>query len=166
MHKAKDSRRMLNVSKHTKSSPLCSDGTNLESLSDYYCEQFAAKPHTSPVITASQSLVCEKYKKLTSGTVKPTNSVVRTANSEVHKETKKPGLDGITSEHLKYALNSSLPVHLSVLQTFCFRFGIVPDFFSLGVLVSILKKPNLNPAEAKNYRPTTVSPCLSKMMEY
>ena len=132
---------MLNVSKHTKSSSLCSDGTNLESLSDYYCEQFAAKPHTSSVITASQSLVCEKYKKLTSGTVKPTillsEQLIRRYIKRLKNQTA-PGLDGIPSEHLKYALNSSLPVHQSVLQTFCFRFGIVPDSFSMGVLVFIL----------------------------
>ena len=169
LHKAKDSRRMWNVIKHAKSTPLGSDGINLESLSDYYCEKFAAKPHTSPVITASQSLVCEKYKKLTSGTVKPTillsEQLIRRYIKRLKNNTA-PGLDGITSEHLKYGLNSSLPVHLSVLLTLCFRFGIVPDSFSMGVLVPILKKPNLNPAKAKNYRPITVSPCLSKIMEY
>ena len=120
-------------------------------------------------VRVSEALVCEKYKKLTSGTVQPTillsEQLIRRYIKRLKNQTA-PGLDGITSEHLKYALNSSLPVHLSVLLTLCFRFGIVPDSFYIGVLVPILKKPNLNPAEAKNYRPITVSPCLSKIMEY
>ena len=40
-----------------------------------------------------------------------------------------PGADGITSEHLKYALQSELSVHLCKLLTLCFNYGIVPESF-------------------------------------
>ena len=76
-----------------------------------------------------------------------------------------PGLDGITLEHLKFALQSSLPTYLAVLLTLCFRFGVVPDSFCRGLLVPVMKKANLDPTECKSYRPITVSSVISKIME-
>ena len=45
-----------------------------------------------------------------------------------------PGADGITSEHLKYTLQSELFVHLCKLLTLCFNYGIVSkSFYELRV---------------------------------
>ena len=43
--------------------------------------------------------------------------------------------------------------------------SIVPNSFSLGVIVPILKKPTLNPNSPDNYRPITLSSTLSKVLE-
>ena len=76
-----------------------------------------------------------------------------------------PGIDGITPDHLKSALNSPIVFHLCKLLTVCFRFGMVPTSFKKGILVSILKKPSLDPSIAKNYRPVIVSSVISKLAE-
>ena len=40
-----------------------------------------------------------------------------------------PGIDGILTEHLKYATESSIVNHLSCMLTLCLKFGIVPKIF-------------------------------------
>jgi retron-type reverse transcriptase len=47
----------------------------------------------------------------------------------------------------------------------CLRFGCLPKAFSVGKLVPILKKPNLDPSLPASYRPITVSVTLSKLVE-
>ena len=68
-----------------------------------------------------------------------------------------PGSDGILAEHLKYATNSKIVDYISVMFTICIKYGIVPIFFSHGLLIPILKKTTLEPTIAKNYRPITIS---------
>ena len=60
-----------------------------------------------------------------------------------------PGLDGICPEH---GINTRLSVLISHLLTVCFQYGIVPDSFSNGLIIPILKKANSDPTLAKNYR--------------
>ena len=38
-----------------------------------------------------------------------------------------PGIDGIISEHLKYAINSGIVRHLSVMLSFCLKHSIMPS---------------------------------------
>ena len=75
------------------------------------------------------------------------------------------GLDGITAEHLKYANNSILLLHLSILLSICVAFGIVPNQFCDGLLIPILKKTNIDPTQPRNYHTITVSSVLSKLLE-
>ena len=76
------------------------------------------------------------------------------------------GVDGITTEHLKTALDSKLPLLLSNMFTICLRYGVLPDSFFKGTLVPILKKVNLDPVIPQNYRPVTVSVVTSTLLEY
>ena len=76
-----------------------------------------------------------------------------------------PGEDGITSEHLKYALESSIVDQLSTMFTICFRYGIVPINFTRGLLVPLLKKPTLDPTKPTSYRPISISSIISKLIE-
>jgi len=75
------------------------------------------------------------------------------------------GADGISAEHLRYATDSSLPLHLSMMLSGCLRFGCLPVAFRLGLLVPILKKSHLNPKDPSNYRPITISSIVSKLLE-
>ena len=59
-----------------------------------------------------------------------------------------PGCDGISTEHLKFAMKSKLVLHLSNLFTICVKFGVVPDNFNKGVLVPVLKRNTLDPSVA------------------
>ena len=119
----------------------------------------------TPTIDEAERDVCNKFNQLKDTSVfsdfvlsehRIKNCIKRLKNRS------SPGLDGISAEHLKFALDSNLPLHLSVLFTLCLRFGIVPDSFSTGILVPVLKKTNLDPTVANNYRSITVSVVLSK----
>jgi hypothetical protein len=76
-----------------------------------------------------------------------------------------PGVDGITAEHIKHAISTSLPLHRSALFTLCLRFCCLPKDFFTGLITSILKKNHLDPSKPENYRPITVSATLSKLLE-
>ena len=76
-----------------------------------------------------------------------------------------PGSDAITGEHVRYAANTNIVLHLCQLFTVCFKNGIVPTKFKNGILIPILKKATLDPTIGKNYRPVIVSNTLSKVLE-
>ena len=76
-----------------------------------------------------------------------------------------PGSDAITGEHVRYAANTNIVLHLCQLFTVCFKNGIVPTKFKNGILIPILKKATVDPTIEKNYRPVIVSNTLSKMLE-
>ena len=48
-----------------------------------------------------------------------------------------PGIDGVMTEHFKYATESSIVNRLSSMLTLCLKFGIVPKSFSSGLLVPL-----------------------------
>ena len=56
-------------------------------------------------------------------------------------------------------------LHLSDLLSTCVIYGVVPDTFSEGILVPILKKPNIGPSGASNYRPLAIWVIFSKLLE-
>ena len=76
-----------------------------------------------------------------------------------------PAQDGITAEHLIYALDSHIIEHLSYMLTLCIQFGVVPHNFRRGVLIPIPKKAGCDTTQAKNWRPITVSSTFSKLLE-
>ena len=76
-----------------------------------------------------------------------------------------PAQNGITAEHLIYALDSQIIDHLSYMLTLCIPFGVVPDNFRRGVLIPIPNKARCDNTQAKNWRPITVSSTFSKLIE-
>ncbi len=66
---------------------------------------------------------------------------------------------------MKHSINTTLPKYLSDICTLYVRFGVLPDTFYCGILVPILKKPNIDPSIAKHYRPVVISTVFSKLME-
>ena len=45
-----------------------------------------------------------------------------------------PGVDGITSEHIKFAMDTNIITHIHALLNTCMMFGVVPESFARGVL--------------------------------
>ena len=82
------------------------------------------------------------------------------------KKGRSAGYDGILAEHLQNAKSAILIDVLCKIFNTCAKLGVVPNSFKTSLLIPILKKPTLNPAEAVNYRPIMVSSVLSKIMEY
>ena len=75
------------------------------------------------------------------------------------------GLDGIMAEHLKHALSQVMCNLLCCLINTCTRFAVTPESCALGLLVPVLKKPSLDAAAPRNYRPITISSTFSKLLE-
>ena len=78
---------------------------------------------------------------------------------------KSPGLDGITAEHLQYGKSQSMCEILADLFSLMLSRGCVPSVFHTGIIIPILKKATLDPNEAKNYRPVTVSSVYAELCE-
>jgi hypothetical protein len=75
------------------------------------------------------------------------------------------GIDGITAEHIKWAKDTELITVICNMLTLCIRFGIVADSFTQGLLIPLLKKPNIDPTIPKHYRPIVISTTFSKILE-
>ena len=75
------------------------------------------------------------------------------------------GIDGVTAEHLKYAKSSRVIDALCSMLTVCVQFGVVADSFAQGLLIPLLKKPNVDPTLPQNYRPIVISTTFSKILE-
>lgn len=118
------------------------DGRSVVRSISAWEEQLAAMSH--PVATVSEAEVSRLIDSLRSNSA--------------------PGLDGITSDHLKAGksiLCSLLANALSAMLTWC----VVPTSFCVGLIVPVLKKPGLNPNDVANYRPVTLSTTISKLLE-
>jgi exonuclease III len=75
------------------------------------------------------------------------------------------GPDGILSEHLLYSSSYFLHALISDLLSICVSFHVVPAAFTTGILIPVLKKPHLDTAKPKNYRPITISSTIAKLFE-
>jgi len=75
------------------------------------------------------------------------------------------GIDGISPQHFKQALDTDIVLHLSSLLTLCCRHSIVPEAFTQGMIIPIPKQGK-DPTEPQGYRPITISVIASKLLEY
>lgn len=143
------------------------DAISIETLHEYFKGKFSAQEENSGCARDVSTYV---HQKMTTLSANPMNSIVLAERRIVRlikalKTGCSPGVDGITAEHLKYAIGSPLPIHLSVMLTLCLRHGCLPAVFYMGLVTPILKKPHLDPSKPQSYRPITVSVSLSKLLE-
>ena len=76
-----------------------------------------------------------------------------------------PGVDGVTAEHLQFGLSEMMISHLCDLYSLVLSYACVPNDFSTGIIIPILKKSTLNPNRPDSYRPVTLSSIHSKVIE-
>ena len=168
MHSEKNTSKMWNIirkSKDTGGSASSDTSISMTELVKYFKSKFQTDSSTTNDTLLMEQEVKEKLNYLskcnTSSFIFPESKIklfIRMLNSG-----SAPGRDGITSEHLKLALHSKLPLHLCSLFSLCIRFGILPDYFCQGLMIPILKKYTLNTSDASSYRPITVSVIISKI---
>ena len=73
--------------------------------------------------------------------------------------------DGISAEHLHHApLN--LLIRLTSLFNMMLSHSFVPSQFRFGFMVPVLKDLQGNRGDTNNYRPITIAPILSKLLEH
>ena len=161
-------KKFWNQVRRTRNNGSSCDDISLLTLEKYFRDKFECyDDNASDMRNTARVAVEEKYSEImntiTRDKVISPSMVIRyikALNSGCS-----PGMDGIMSEHLKYAIDSDVPVILSHILTMCIQFHIVPLSFVYGVLVPLLKKPTLDPSVPKNYRPVTISSTLSKLLE-
>ena len=80
------------------------------------------------------------------------------------KSGKAGGADRLVAEHTVHAA-PSLIIHSKLLFSLFLSDGNVPDAFSFGIIISIVKDKSGDPSLLDNYRPITLSPVISKLLE-
>ncbi len=84
---------------------------------------------------------------------------------KMSKDRSNQSYDKISINTLSEFYKERFSKYLSDIFTLCVRFGVLPDTFYCGILVPILKKPNIDPSIAKHYCPIVISTVFSKLME-
>ena len=97
------------------------------------------------------------------------NGMIVTSNEieDIVKEldyNKSPGLDGISSEHIRFA-GQQLPVLLSILMSAILVHGYVHQSLLKSVIVPIIKNKNKRISDKDNYRPICISNVFTKVVE-
>ena len=164
------SRKFWNLIRKTKKQNKSQNNfITVEKLSNHFSNKFTDSKTVNEFIRLADVTVSKKYEKLCDSSVN--NPRLTVSVQSVVKYIKQlntycsPGIDGISSEHLIYALDSTVILYISKLLSLCVTFGIVPDSFSKGLMIPVLKKNNIDPSTPKNYRPITISTTFSKLLE-
>ena len=128
---------------------------SLESLEQYLKPKFSAKELETEEIKMATAKVESRYDSLgKNGRISEevfSEHLLRKYIKSLSLD-RAPGLDGIKPEHPKSSLHTTLPVIVSNMLTVCLRYGVLPKSFYEGLMVSILKKSNLDPGVPSNYR--------------
>lgn len=80
------------------------------------------------------------------------------------KKNKAPGVDGIEPEHLSHA-HPIVVMQLCTLFNIMLRHAVVPTAFLHGIVIPVIKNKRGDTTVTDNYRPITLSTCLSKLFE-
>ena len=76
-----------------------------------------------------------------------------------------PGVDGVTTEHMLFALSDTFCTELASVYSHMFKYNAVPDVLQIGIIVPILKKSTLPSNDYNNFRPITLSTVHAKLVE-
>ena len=75
------------------------------------------------------------------------------------------GIDGVTTEHMLYALSDTFCTELMNLYSTMFKLNVSPDVLKIGIIVPILKKSTLSDTVCENFWPITLSSVHAKLVE-
>ena len=154
------------VRKKRKSSSTVYNSVQIDKFVDHYSSIMQDNRCLTPEQNIIANNVAEKYAE-THKTVITHNVCPDLIDKCVAKlrRNSSPGIDNLCAEFLIYGRSRALCHHLSVLYSTILTYNYVPNVFSMGVIVPVLKKPTLNPSLPVNYRPITVSSVLAKLFE-
>ena len=121
-------KRLWNFIRSTKRDKSMYDDIGVSDLHKYFSAKLCDSEYTNDVILEAERCVQEKYDNILNGEINSKvmyEAMVKRYIKKLHLGSS-PGIDGIVSEHLKYAINSGIARHLSVMLSLCLRYGIVP----------------------------------------
>ena len=130
----------------------------MSSLVKYYNEKFSMNTAKSDTILAIEQFVYERQQELLHAKQNAgfTVPMVSKYINKLKRNTA-PAADGITAEHLIYSVDSDMVRHITKMLTLCVQFGDVPDNFTNGLLIPILKKAGCDTSVPKNWSPIVIS---------
>ena len=166
LYRTRNSKQFWKVVGNTrKDQNDCSKDISIDVLEQHFEQKFSqSKRVATDEIVQAQDSIDAKLKQQSKNTEQVTSNRVTKLIRQL-KLNASPAQDGITAEHLIYALDSQIIDHLSYMLTLCIQFGVVPENFRRGVLIPIPKKSGCDTTQAKNWRPITVSSTFSKLLE-
>lgn len=145
-----------------------SDAISIDALRDFYDAKFnPTDVNLNNTIRQMEESVVEKLQELNRVTLDHITVSEQRVKRLIRRLKKgcSGGMDGLIPEHICYAIETLLPLHLCLLLTVCLRFCCFPQSFCTGRLVPVLKKPQLDPSAPSSYRPIIVSVVISKLLE-
>ena len=110
------------------------DDIGVSDLHKYFSAKFCDSEYTNDAILEAERCVQEKYDDVLNGELNIKvmyEAMVKRYINKLYLGSS-PGIDGIVSEHLKYAINSGIVRYLSVMILLCLNYGIVPIYHSLN----------------------------------
>ena len=143
LHRNKHIKKIWNLIRKTKRQSLSNEDNNIAILEEHFKNKFSDTSDKSEVVTLAKREVQNKYESIVNNLCVDkffTRRMVKYYIAMLNSGSS-TGMDGIMTEHLKYATESSIVNYLSSMVTLCLKFGIVPTSFSSGLLVPLLKKP-------------------------
>ena len=154
------------IRKYRKYNSGYQDVVDMKNFVQYYKTKFSENNvDKNKHVIESRHIVQDRYNQIEC----PTEEIVTEEQVRKHilslRKNCSTGIDGISSEHLQYGIDTGVIIHLCKLLTICLRYGVVPNSFCKGLLIPLLKKPTLDPAVIKNYRPVIISTVFSKIAE-
>jgi len=164
LYQHRDMNKLWNAIKRksNKQEPI---NVSTEELMDYYKSKFSYTEPNNAEYNHACSAVNNKARNRHRGSRFTFSEALTVRYINRLKLNAAAGIDCITPGHLKYGLSTSLPLHISCLMTLCIRHSIVPQDFTIGVLIPI-PKAGKDSYKPEGYRPIMVSTCMSKILEY
>ena len=147
--------------KQNSSSPLEAD-----SLAEHYASIMQDSGNLYPDQQRIADIVNETYlsnDNYYTGKHVTTHEVARLIHSLT--KGKSPGSDNISTEHLIYGQSELMYSVFSNFYSQILSHGLVPESFTLGVIIPVLKKPTFYPNISGNYRPITLITTHAKLIE-
>ena len=139
LYRTQDSKKFWKIVRKRRRN--CNDPSSdieLQTLVNYYTNKFAPPTVTSDIITASQEYIREKQEKRSVYNTRISCSAVMRYIRAL-KLGCSPAGDGIESEHLRYGIETQIPMHISNMLSLCIRYSVVHDSFTNGLLIPIPK---------------------------
>eukprot|EP00914_Ancora_sagittata_P021692 GHVO01043000.1.p1 GENE.GHVO01043000.1~~GHVO01043000.1.p1 ORF type:complete len:367 (-),score=14.65 GHVO01043000.1:1290-2390(-) len=167
LHQAKRPGQFWNIIRKSRASRTDLTAIDIGQLRSHFRDKFKCPHYDQDLINESQTFVTYRAASLKDVIMRSKIVSERRVIRLIRKLRTgcAAGIDGVQAEHLRYATDTSLPLFLSCMLTIGVQFGFLPESFSAGMLIPILKKPQLDPSSPASYRPITVSTTLSKLFE-
>ena len=148
MYFSKKSGKMWNLVRRAKDINVnTSDAINIKCLQQFYTDKLCDVGLRNNTVCEANSQVQSKYSEISDVTMnfylyeeRLRRYIKNTKSGCAH------GIDGILSEHLKYAADNDIVINqLCVMFSLFLKYGVVPDIFLRGIVIPLLKQEASRP---------------------